>query len=225
MPSVKRSALVTLVAAIGAFACRTAAPVLQPGGTVWLLFVDDLHLDFRRTGYVKGFLKRIANELIRDGDSFAVRSTGPSSLAIDLTSDRLLLEGAIRNTSGAGLTPADTVRIVQSGRPDEVTYRANLALSAALGFLRTREAADGRRAALIYVSHGYDIRLGRIRDQLSALTRQAKKTRVMIFALDPRGLGPPTTPDPRVDPDALAAHLATTRKSLRFIAEQTSSDL
>jgi hypothetical protein len=69
MRTLNRYAVVTLVAATGTFACRTAthtpqpgdvapphaeAPVPVPAGTIWLIFVDD-HNRFRGTGYLRGF--------------------------------------------------------------------------------------------------------------------------------------------------------------------------
>ena len=224
------------VAVLGVFACRTAAPSPRSSettppavaraaaspGTVWLLFVDDLHFDFRRTGYVKDFLKRLANELIQDGDMFAVRSSGPSSLAVDLTADRGLLEGAIQRTSGAGLTPFEILDAGQGpGLSAELLYRAKVALSAANEMMKGAPPVDDRPKALIYISSGYDFELSTLRGQVSALTRDAKALRIRIFAVDPRGLGSPPTPGASVGVYALAAHLAMTRKSLRFIAEQT----
>jgi VWFA-related protein len=258
MRPLARHAVVALVAISCAVACRIAAPRPQPTlatltaaapqsvapGTIWLIFVDELHLDFRGTGYLRELLKMIASELIQDGDSFAVRSTPPSSLAIDVTSDRTLFEKAIRKTSGAGLSPVDLLSVApMPGQfPDEVWYRANIALAAAQEAIKSVERADSGRRALIYISNGYnfepfseasgapssakaspsrDSSVARLREQVSALTRLAKAARIRIFAIDPRGLAPASRPDLAPDSPRWAPYLATTRGSLRFIAEQT----
>ena len=63
-------------------------PTNDAAGRIFLIFVDDLHLDFRNTGASASCSRRSAKELIHEGDMFGIVSTGPSSLAIDLTYDR-----------------------------------------------------------------------------------------------------------------------------------------
>ena len=58
-------------------------PTNDASGRIFLIFVDDLHLDFRNTGRIRELFKKIAKELIHEGDMFGIVSTGPSSLAID----------------------------------------------------------------------------------------------------------------------------------------------
>ena len=62
-------------------------PVSRPrndaAGRMFLIFIDDLHLDFRNTGRIRDLFKRISKTLIHEGDMFGIVSTGPSSLAID----------------------------------------------------------------------------------------------------------------------------------------------
>jgi len=55
-----------------------AQPV-DPAANVWLIFVDDLHLDFTATGHLKDLFKKITDELVHEGDVFGVVSSGPSS--------------------------------------------------------------------------------------------------------------------------------------------------
>ncbi len=80
-------------------------PTNDASGRIFLIFVDDLHLDFRNTGRIRDLFKKIAKELIHDGDMFGIVSTGPSSMSIDLTYDRKRLDEAIKKISGAGLKP------------------------------------------------------------------------------------------------------------------------
>ncbi len=52
-------------------------PVNDAAGRIFLLFVDDLHLDFRNTPRIRDLFKKISTELIHDGDMFGIVSTGP----------------------------------------------------------------------------------------------------------------------------------------------------
>src|SRR6476469_6235487 len=63
-------------------------PTNDAAGRIWMIFVDDLHMDFQNTGRIKDLFKQISNELVHEGDMFGIVSTGPSSIAIDLTYDR-----------------------------------------------------------------------------------------------------------------------------------------
>jgi hypothetical protein len=51
-------------------------------GRVFLFFVDDLHLQFQNSGRVRELFKKIAKNLVHQGDLFGVVSSGPSSIAI-----------------------------------------------------------------------------------------------------------------------------------------------
>jgi VWFA-related protein len=84
-------------------------------------------------------------------------STGPSSLAIDLTYDRKRLTEAIDKISGAGLKPSDILDTpVGAEGPSEVRYRAHVAFDTAYGIMKTLEQVHNRRKAFVYVSNGYD---------------------------------------------------------------------
>ena len=97
---------------------------------IWLIFVDDLHVDFLSTGRLRGLLKTISSELIHEGDMFGTRSSGPSSLSIDVTSDRKLLEVAIVKTYGNALSLSDILPLTNGAvNSNEVRVRATLALS------------------------------------------------------------------------------------------------
>ena len=63
----------------------TSRPRNDTAGRIFLIIVDDLHLDFRNTGRIRDLFKRISRTLIHEGDMFSIVSTGPSSLASDPT--------------------------------------------------------------------------------------------------------------------------------------------
>src|SRR5262245_47842917 len=132
-------------------------PTNDAAGRIFIIFVDDLHLDFRNTGRIRELFKKIGKELIHEGDMFAIQSTGPSSLAIDLTYDRKRLDEAITKISGAGLKPSDIIETPEGQQgPPEVRYRAHVAFSTAYDTLKNMEQVHDRRKAFIYVSNGYD---------------------------------------------------------------------
>ena len=134
-----------------------ARPTNDAAGRIFLIFVDDLHLDFRNTGRIRELFKKIAKELIHEGDMFGIVSTGPSSLAIDLTYDRKRLDQAINKITGSALAPKDIIDVPQGAQgPPEVRYRAHVAFSTANDIIAQLAQVHNRRKAFIYVSNGYD---------------------------------------------------------------------
>jgi VWFA-related protein len=126
-------------------------------GRIFLIIVDDLHLDFRNTGRIRNLFQKISRNLIHEGDMFAIVSTGPSSLAIDPTYDRKVLDEAIKKITGNALRPSDVIQGPESSEgPSEVRYRAHVAFSTAYDMLRQLERITNRRKAVVWVSNGYD---------------------------------------------------------------------
>jgi VWFA-related protein len=88
---------------------------------------------------------------------FSIVSTGPSSLAIDPTYDRKVLDEAIKRITGNGLKPSDIIQGAEGADgPSEVRYRAHVAFSTAYDMLTQMEKINNRRKAVIWVSNGYD---------------------------------------------------------------------
>jgi VWFA-related protein len=132
-------------------------PTNDSSGRIFLFFVDDLHMEFHNTGRIRELFKEIARELVHDGDMFGIVSSGPSSIAINMTYDRKRLDDAIGKISGAGLKPDDLISTaaVSQALP-EVRYRAHVAFSTVYEMLQKLEQVHNRRKAFIYVSDGYD---------------------------------------------------------------------
>jgi VWFA-related protein len=132
-------------------------PTNDAAGRIFVLFIDDLHMDFQNTGRLRDLVKKISRTLIHDGDLWGAVSSGPSSIAQDLTYDHKRLDELIKKISGSGLKPND---IIQGGEtsegPTEVRYRAHVAFSTMYDFLKNLEAVRDRRKAVIYISDGYD---------------------------------------------------------------------
>ena len=217
-----------------------AQPV-DPAATIWLIFIDDLHLDFTATGHLKDLFKKVTAELVHEGDVFGVVSTGPSSIAIDLTRDRGRLTRALGQLAGAALKPSE---ILQPQSGTEVPYRAHVTFGTAYSLMKMLALVPNKRQAFIYISNGYylDLRPGtnsqsdrenpfltggnqvtleRLRAEVAELSRQATRSNVTIFGIDPRALSGPPTIDPKLRDAAWQQYWTTTRNSLQVIAEPT----
>src|SRR6266705_1218049 len=254
-------------------------PVSRPrndvSGRIFLFFVDDLHLQFHNTGRVRDLFKRISKELVHDGDMFGIVSSGPSSIAIDMTYDKTRLDEAIKKIAGSELKPTDIIQGPSGAEgPSEVRYRAHVAFSTVNDLLNNLDSVHNRRKALVYVSDGYDFnpfqdaRLGlmdpnspfaqnefaRTQNQnqnsdgttssgtdpltsqqkqsetfadadlareLGELTRQANRSNVTMYTIDPRGLVGMGDIDEQVDPQQWSEFVRKSQDRLRVIAEET----
>jgi VWFA-related protein len=132
-------------------------PTNDASGRIFLIFVDDLHMDFRNTGRIRDLFKKISKELIHQDDMFGIVSTGPSSIAVDMTYDHKRLDEAINKIAGNGLKPDEIIDTPDGSQgPPEVRYRAHVAFSTAYDVIKNLEQVHNRRKAFIYVSDGYD---------------------------------------------------------------------
>lgn len=135
-------------------------PARPPGdrsGRVFLIFVDDFHIDARLTPRVRDLLKQVAADLVHEGDLFGIVSSGYSSIAVDMTYDRKRLTEAIARFQGSGLPPNDVIGAPEGSQgPAEVRHRAHVAFSTAYDILRNFEKIHDLRKAFIYISEGYD---------------------------------------------------------------------
>jgi VWFA-related protein len=176
----RAKSLASGVIAILLLTCGMAAQSRPP--VTWIIFVDDLHLDFRNTGRIRDMMKTIVSELVHDGDRFAIVSSGPSTLAVDPTSDRQLLIDAIRKTTGNALRYED---IQSPNSADEVKYRVSIAAATAAEILRNASRVPGQKA-LLFISNGYSFLPSDILGKLAGLTATATQSGVRIFAIHPR---------------------------------------
>jgi VWFA-related protein len=132
-------------------------PTNDASGRVFLLFIDDLHLDFQSTPRTRQLIQRMLRSLIHDGDMFGIVTTGTSSISQQLTYDRQVLESAISRITGGGLRPDDIVKGQQGSQgPSELRYRAHVAFSTAYELMKNLEQLRNRRKAVLYISSGYD---------------------------------------------------------------------
>ena len=228
-----------------------ARPSASGEGRVFLIFVDDSHLEPSQTPRVRDLFRRITGRLIHPGDLFGILSSGTSSIAIEMTYDRRRLGEAERKIMGTGLTPKDILDVPVGGDgPPEVRHRAHVAFSTAYDVVARLAEIRDRRKALIYISNGYDLNpFAEARDkreaertgdeqanpfakqqtfseadlvsQLSELTRAATRANVTIYTFDPRGLTAGADISQPVDPVVYQRFVSKTQDSLRVLAEQT----
>src|SRR5205823_8852365 len=121
-------------------------PTNDASGRIFLIFVDDLHLDFRNTGRIRDLFKKIGKELIHDGDMFGIVSSGPSSIAIDMTYDHKRMDQAIEKITGDGLKPDEIINGPSgAGGPSEIRHRMHVAFSTMEEALENLDKVHNRR--------------------------------------------------------------------------------
>lgn len=133
-------------------------PVADVAGRVFVIFIDDLHLQAGDSPRVRNLLTQITNTLVHDGDLFAIVSTGPSSIEVNPTYDRGRLTESIKKVMGSGMSPEEILLAPssQAGGPQELRHRVHVAFSTAYDLLKQMEKINNRRKAFVYLSSGYD---------------------------------------------------------------------
>jgi VWFA-related protein len=132
-------------------------PASDTAGRIFLIVLDDFHLEPSSTPKVREIAKQILRTLIHEGDMFGIVSTGYSSISEPLTYDRQVLESAISRMTGGGLTSEEIIKGAQGSQgPTELRHRAHVAFSTAYELMKNLEKVQNRRKAVIYISNGYD---------------------------------------------------------------------
>lgn len=134
-------------------------PPTDQSGRIFIIFIDDMHLQPLDSIKAKNVLKDIRDTLIHDGDLIALVSTGFSSIATELTYDykRVRFNEAINKLMGSGMTPQEIINANQTMEgPAGLRHNAFVAFSTAYDTLEQVSKIKNRRKAFIYVSSGYD---------------------------------------------------------------------
>jgi VWFA-related protein len=190
-------------------------PVSDVSGRIFVFFVDDLHLQFGSTPRVRELFKKISKQLIHDGDLFGIVSSGPSSISVQMTYDKRRLEEAINKMTGAELKPEEIIE--QSGMtnsaPSEVRYRVGVEYA---GEERPQDPTLTHPRAAAQFSDA------ELTMMLAELTREANRSNVTMYTIDPRGLvGPLSDLDQEVEPVQWQEFVRKSQDSLRVLAEET----
>ncbi len=135
-----------------------ARAATDTSGRIFIIFIDDLHLQPLDTPQIKRLLGQIRDELVHDNDMVGLVSTGYSSIATDVVYDvgHRRFNEAINKVMGGGMTPTELIEANQSAEgPVGLRYQAHVAFSTAYDLLAQAEKITNRRKSFIYVSNGY----------------------------------------------------------------------
>ena len=156
-------------------------PTNDTAGRIFLIFIDDLHLDFQQTPRLRTLLKDMLKNLIHDGDMFGMVSTGTSSISQQLTYDRQILESVANKVTGGGLKPSEIISSSNGvGQASELRHRAHVAFETAYDLVNNLQKINNRRKAVIYISSGYDFNPF----ERSRLEKTAERTKMQASDLE-----------------------------------------
>ena len=132
--------------------------VNDTAGRIFVIFIDDLHIETSKTPRAKVILEQLVDNLIHEGDLFGIVSTGPSSISIDMTYDRSLIKSASDRFTGDGFSINELIRSVAPGArgPSELSWRTHVAFKTMREVVGNLEQVQNRRKVIIYFSSGYD---------------------------------------------------------------------
>jgi VWFA-related protein len=136
----------------------SARPPTDTAGRIFIIFIDDMHLQALDSGRVRQVLEQVRDELIHENDLVALVSTGYSSIATDLAYDynHRRFNEAIGKVMGHGLTIKELIEAPTTAQgPTQVRYNAHVAFSTAYDMLEQLANVTNRRKSFIYVSNGY----------------------------------------------------------------------
>ena len=180
-------------------------------GRVFLILLDDLQTDFRRTGLVRAAASQFVRRFVGANDLVAVALTGGGArMGQDFTSSHPRLLAAIDRFSGqkipsatlAGLDDYYVQRDMKSGRTARDTMDLERAHKARRTLATLRAAAQflgnvhGRRKAVVWFGEGVDYDIdslqgsgAMLRDEMRATIAAANRGGVSFYGVDARGVG------------------------------------
>jgi VWFA-related protein len=135
-------------------------PKMDASGRIFIIFIDDLHLQVGDTPRVKAALADIRDKLIHDNDLVGFVSTGPSSIEINPAYDfgHKRFNEAIGKVMGAGMSINDIIEQAKyeaKTGPVGLQHNAHNAFKTAYGMMQQLVQIPDRRKSFIYVSSGY----------------------------------------------------------------------
>ena len=137
----------------------SARPKTDISGRVFIIFIDDLHLQASDSPRVRDVLRQIRDTVLHEGDLIGYVSTGFSSIATDLSYDYKFkrFNEAIDKVMGSAMTPQEIITANNTVEgPAGLRHNAHVAFSTAYDILAQAQKYNTRRKAFIYVSNGYD---------------------------------------------------------------------
>ena len=128
-------------------------------GRIFIIFIDDLHLQALDSPQVRRVLGMIRDTVIHENDLVGLVSTGYSSIEVDVQYDyqHRRFNESIKKVMGSGMTPVEIIQANQTAQgPAGLRHNTHVAFSTAYDMLAQAEKITNRRKAFIYVSNGYD---------------------------------------------------------------------
>jgi VWFA-related protein len=151
-------------------------PRADASGRLFIVFIDDLHLQPADTPRVKKVLQQVRDILVHDNDLVGFVSTGTSAIEMEPSYDfgHRRFNEAIEKVMGSAPTVSDLIEgalTEGSEGPQQVRYSAHVAFRTAFDMIDSLADVQDRRKAFVYVSEGYhfnpmsESRLKKIQDQ------------------------------------------------------------
>jgi hypothetical protein len=211
----------------------------------WLIFVDDLHLDFVTTGRLRDVLRTAASTL-GEGALVGFESSGPSRVSLPPSTDLVGRDAAIRRIIGHGLRPGDFLVGNVPGATRELRYRAHTSLSALYSAVASLASVVTPKKHIVYVSNGFAVVQpvhpgtllppgvnlsvefiddGEIRDELARVAQLSLDSGVTISALYPRPYLPTSQEVLAVDASLWQGFVEASHKTLRELTTPTGGAL
>jgi hypothetical protein len=210
----------------------------------WLLFADDLHLDFVRTGQLRDILKTAAATLREDDSLVGLRSSGPSIVSHAPSTNRTGLDAAIKRVAGNGLKASDVLGATIPGSTRELRYRVHTTLTALHTAVASLVSAPTPHKQILFISNGFAIvqpvsaplspsasqRPLLIDDdeilvEIATVAQAALDAGVTISALDPRVFIPGALDTLAVDEALWRSFVEASHHNLRELALATGGSL
>jgi VWFA-related protein len=160
------------------------AAMPAPPAKIWIVLIDDLHLEAADTPRLRAILRQIDDVIVRDEDLVAIVSTGYSSIATNLAYDigGARLREAASRVMGSGPSPQQIIAMPTGANGlSELRYQAHVAFSTVHDLLEQARAIPNRRKAILYVSGGYHF------DPLAESRLQAEQERWSVPRRDGSG--------------------------------------
>src|SRR5262245_21764609 len=135
-------------------------PKADASGRIFIIFIDDKHLQVGDTPRVKQALMQIRDELIHENDLVGFVSTGTSAIEISPTYDfgHRRFNEAIDKVMGQGMSINDIIAgapFESLSGPPGLRHDAHVAFKTAYEMMVQLGQINDRRKSFIYVSSGY----------------------------------------------------------------------
>ena len=204
--------------AILGVAMMASAPGAWPASApaAWVIFVDDLHFNFRHTGRLRDLVRTLLAHVVKPDDLVTLRASGPSAVGGEFGS-RDFYRPRVSRVTGNGPSEEDLLR-TDTAALAELQMRFRRAMNAAVDAIDAFQSAGEAPRGLILISNGYawDVLAT---PEGKALIDATIRNSVRVFAISGRYID--SELPSAADPDAWAVHLAAARSSLGDLTERT----